>query len=202
MSDGSGELVLASASSTRAALLQGAGLDFCTIAADLDEAALRRTLLKHNAPPEEIALALAEAKGKLVSARRPEAAVVAADQILWLAGEVLAKPADLAVARRQLLRLRGRHHDLVNGLCLVRDGQVVWRHSDRVALTMRDFSEAFLDAYLAAAGETVLSSVGGYRLEGPGAQLFKTIEGDYFSVLGLPLLALLDFLRDDGVIAS
>ena len=197
-----GQLILASASSTRTALLRGAGIEFSTVAAELDEAALRNSLVRDQAQPEEIALALALAKGQEVSASRPGAAVLAADQILWLGGEVLAKPRDLAAARRQLLRLRGRSHDLVNGLCLVRQGQVVWRHSDRVVLTMRDFSEAFLDAYLAAAGETVLSSVGGYRLEGPGAQFFKTIEGDYFSVLGLPLLALLEFLRHEGVISS
>ncbi len=196
------EIVLASASSARAALLRAAGIAFHSEPAELDEASLRNALVAQNTSPEEIALALAEAKGLKISTRRPAANVVAADQILWLNGEVLAKPADLAAARLQLLCLKGRRHDLVNGLCLVRDGQVVWRHSDRVVLTMRDFSDAFLDGYLSAAGETMLTSVGGYRLEGPGAQLFKTIEGDYFSVLGLPLLALLEFLRQDGVIAS
>ncbi|MSO84332.1 MAG: septum formation protein Maf [Rhodospirillales bacterium] len=192
-------LVLASASSARRKILEGAGVPFVQAPSRLDEDQLKATLGAGPAPATARALALAKAQA--VSASKPGAWVLGADQVLECDGRSFSKPGDKAEARAQLVGLRGREHRLVNGLALVRDGRVLWQYDDEARLWLRDFDDAFLDAYLAAAGPEVLESVGAYRLEGTGAQLFARIEGDFFSILGLPLLPLLDVLRREGILA-
>ena len=185
-------LTLASQSRVRGDILRGAGLAFDTQVSGVDEAALKD---RHEGYGAALALALAEAKALAVSA---DGLVLAADQILQCGDRLYDKPADMAEARVNLLSLRGRTHHLINGLVLAENGSVIWRYNNRVGLTMRDFSETFLDAYLAEAGDAVLSSVGAYQLEGLGAHLFEAIDGDNFSVMGLPLLPLLGALRQYG----
>jgi septum formation protein len=149
-----------------------------------------------------LAQSLAASKAISVASQWPEALVIGADQVLNLAGKAFDKPGSRAEARRQLLHLRGRSHVLETAICCVQDDKVVWEHLGRATLKMRDFTESFLDDYLDRIGEDVTTSVGGYKLEGPGAQLFDTIDGDYFTILGLPLLPLLDFLRRQGALAA
>ena len=192
-------LVLASASSARRRVLEGAGVPFAQASSGTDENRLKATLQARSAP--DMARALALAKALAVSARKPGALVLGADQVLECEGRLFAKPRDKNEARAQLVRLRGRGHRLVNGLALVRDGQVLWQYDDEARLWMRDFDDAFLETYLAGTGPEVLESVGAYRLEGSGAQLFARIEGDFFSILGLPLLPLLEALRREGILA-
>ncbi len=191
-------LILASSSSARRAILARAGVSFAVEPSGLDENEIKEKLAVHSV--EDVALALAEAKALRVAARRPDALVLGADQILDLDGRRLDKPVDKAAAASQLRLLRGRAHRLVNGLALARGGRVLWRHCESATLWMRDFSDAFLERHLAEAGPEVLESVGAYRLEGKGAQLFERIEGDFFAVLGLPLWALLAALRREGII--
>ena len=195
-------LVLASASKARRALLEAAGLEILTDPAALDEAAVKASLASEGAGSADIALALAELKALRVSPRHPGLIVLGADQILECEGQRFDKPEDLAAARAQLRALEGRRHRLISALVALRDGQRLWHHCGEALLTMRSFSEAFLESYLAAAGPAVLGSVGAYQLEGRGAQLFTQVEGDYFTVLGLPLLPLLDFLRLQGELAA
>lgn len=195
-------IVLASASAARAALLRAAGLKISVDAAAIDEAEVKASLRAAGAGPAAVAETLAELKAQQVSRRHTRRLVVAADQILDCDGVPFDKPADMADARRQLLLLRGRRHHLLSAVVLTRDGQRLWHHVERASLTMRNFSDAFLDCYLRSAGGRALLSVGGYQLEGVGVQLFERIEGDYFSILGLPLLPLLDILREHGVLPS
>jgi septum formation protein len=190
-------LILASSSAARAALLRGAGLDFEVAPADLDEGALKTALLADGVDARDLADALAEAKAVKVSRRRP-GLVLGADQTLEFDGEVFDKPGTLAEAAEVLRRLRGRSHRLHAAVVAARDGVPLWRIVRTAALHMRDFSEEFLGHYLAAEGEALLGCVGAYRLEGRGAQLFTRIEGDFFTVLGLPLLEVLDLLRRQG----
>ena len=143
---------------------------------------------------------LAEAKAARIARRHPGALVIGADQMLVCEGRWFDKPPDMATARAQLLALRGRPHELMTAMVCWRGGQRIWQHLARPRLVMREFSEAFLDAYLAAEGEAVLGSVGAYRLEGPGIQLFASVEGEHSAILGLPLLPLLGFLRQHGVL--
>ena len=196
------ELVLASASPSRRRLLEAAGLSFRVVPADIDESALKRALAGHspNDRAAAIAHALAQAKAEAVSARIPDALVVGADQVLALDDELFDKPGDLAAARAQLMRLRGKTHRLLSGVSLALGGRSVWQRMQAATLTMRTFSPEFLDRYLAAAGANVTRSVGAYEIEGPGIQLFERVEGDYFTILGLPLLPLLAELRDRGAI--
>ena len=196
------ELILASQSSGRSALLAGAGLTFSKIPAKIDERAVEGALRAQNlaVEPADIAEVLAIAKAEEVSAAHPGAFVIGADQVLALGNELFEKPSSMEIARDNLLKFRGRTHQLYAAICVARNGQQLWRHVSRADLTMRDFSPEFLGHYLAAAGDEVLSSVGAYRLESVGIHLFEKVEGDYFTILGLPLLPLLDFLRQNGVI--
>jgi septum formation protein len=194
------ELVLASASTARAQLLRQAGLSFRVEPASIDEGAVKSRAREHGSSAVDCALALAEAKGAAVSLRHPDALVIAADQILTLGDDWYDKPPDLAAARKQLRDLRGRTHELVTAVEILRDGASLWQTVSRPGLTMRKFSDAFIEEYLRAEGETLLGSVGAYRLEGLGVQLFAGIDGDYFAVLGLPLLELLGFLRSVGAV--
>jgi septum formation protein len=189
-------LVLASASTSRARVLSEAGVAFAVQPARIDEDAVKAS----GADGRAVATQLAGLKALAVSASRPGDLVLGADQVLVCAGSVLSKAGTGAEAAAQLRFLRGKPHILISALVLAQGGAVVWRHCDEARLRMRDFSDAFLDSYLEAEGEAVLGSVGCYRLEGPGAQLFESIEGDYFSILGLPLLPLLAALREQGVI--
>lgn len=189
-------LILASASRSRSAMLTAAGVDFRAVPADVDEAALKRDM--STGEPGEVALALALAKARKVSADVPGALVIGADQMLECEGRWFDKPVDSPAARRQLLALRGRSHQLICAVVAVCDGDSLWQHREDARLVMRPFSEAFLDAYLEGAGPAVLGSVGAYQLEGTGAQLFDFIAGDFFTILGMPLLPLLAFLRREG----
>ncbi len=195
-------LILASASPTRHALLAAAGLTFTVQTGRFDEEQAKRAARAAGTTPESLALALAHGKAAAVSALRPEAIVIGADQILLCAGHMFDKPADLAAARTHLLALRARTHHLVTAVTALRAGQPLWHHLASPSLTMRAFSDAALEQYLAAEADSVTTTVGGYRLEGRGIQLFEAIEGDHFSILGLPLLPLLAFLRSEGVIVE
>jgi septum formation protein len=192
-------IVLASASAVRARLLRDAGVAFTAVSPGVDEDGVKAELLA--AGPRAIATRLAAAKALAVSAA-PGDLVIGADQTLELDGALVDKAASLSEARARLEALRGRVHTLHAAVALARGGTILWRGLASPVLTMRDVSDAFLDAYLAAEGEGLLGSVGCYRLEGRGVQLFAAIDGDYFAVLGLPLLPLLTALRDAGGLAA
>ncbi|HEX7969458.1 MAG TPA: Maf family protein [Stellaceae bacterium] len=193
-------VVLASASAARAAMLANAGLEVGREPAGIDEDEVKLSFRREGIDAARCATALAEAKAMRVSERHVGTLVIGADQMLDCSGTWFDKPRDLDEARVQLAALRGKRHELVTAAAVVQNGAVIWRRVERPRLTMRDFSDQFLDCYLAAAGDDALGTVGAYRLEGLGVQLFSRIEGDYFSILGLPLLALLDFLRGRGVV--
>lgn len=193
-------LVLASASASRRRLLEAAGLAFEARPAGVDESEVKRALEAEGAEPIQAAETLAELKAARVSAQRPGALVIGADQLLACEGRWYDKPADLEAAADQLLALAGRSHSLETAVCVVHDGTRLWHHNAVCRLTMRSFGRGFVERYLAAAGPAALDSVGGYQLEGLGVQLFSRIEGDFFEILGLPLLPLLGFLRDRGVV--
>ncbi|MEL7525894.1 MAG: Maf family protein [Pseudomonadota bacterium] len=195
-------LVLASGSKIRAELMKNAGLVFETDPSDVDERAVEEPLLKANFPPEDLASVLAEAKANDVSSRRASDLVVGADQILAFEGERRTKPEDMEAARRQLLAFSGKVHELHASVVISRGGEAIWRNVSTARLKMRDLSPAYVGHYLANAGESVLSSVGAYQLEGLGVQLFEKIDGDYFTILGLPMLPLLAELRALGVIET
>jgi septum formation protein len=193
-------LVLASKSAARRALLEAAGIPLEVRPAEIDERAVEAGAAIHNAT--SVATLLASAKAKAAGATLRGRLVLGADQTLELEGKRFSKPADRAAAADQLRALRGRTHALHSAAALVRDGAVVFEHVDTARLTMRAFSDAFLEAYLDAARSAAFAGVGGYQLEGPGVQLFERVEGDYFTILGLPLMPLLDFLRRDGRLAG
>lgn len=194
-------LILASGSVTRRQMLEAAGIAFEVEVPRVDEEAAKRSLRKEALSPRDQADALAELKALSISRRRP-GFVIGADQMLAIEGQVLDKPHDPAEARAHLQLLRGKTHELITAAVVAREGAVIWRCIDTPQLKMRAFSEAFLEDYLVRAGEGALASVGGYQLESLGAHLFDRVEGDYFSVLGLPLLPLLAFLRAHGLVAS
>jgi septum formation protein len=197
-----GGLLLASASPFRRKLLEAAGVRFRVVPANVDEAGLKRDLAAAGSPvqPAAVAEALAAAKAGAVSRASPEALVIGADQVLALDSELFDKPGDLAAARAQLQRLRGKTHRLFSAVALAERDEVVWSNVEQATLTMRDFSEAFLDGYLARAGSRLTGIVGCYEIEGPGVQLFERIEGDHFTIVGLPLFPLLAELRARGAI--
>ena len=194
-------LILASGSLTRAGLLREAGVAVEIQPPNVDEQELKLSLKAEMAGTNAAALTLAEAKARNVSRRFPGRLVLAADQMLDCGGIWFDKPRHRAEARAQLLALRGREHLLVSAALLMRDGQRLWHKVDEARLTVRDFTDAFLDEYLDQAGDEVLASVGAYRLEGRGAQLFSAISGDFFTILGLPLLPVLGILREHGLVA-
>jgi septum formation protein len=195
-------LILASASPIRASLLHKAGLAFTIQTARVDEATIRDAALAEGASPRDIADTLAEMKALRVSARNPGALVIGCDQVLALGRDVLGKPEDLPAARDQLRALRDRDHRLLSAAVVCQDGAPLWRHVGEARLRMRAFSDGFLDAYLARNAEAATGSVGAYRLEEEGIRLFSAIEGDYFTILGLPLLPLLSWLTLRGEIES
>ena len=195
-------LVLASSSTTRARLLRNAGLAFVTEDARVDEVAVRDALFAEGAGPRDIADTLAEMKALRVSARHPGAVVIGSDQVLAVAGHVLGKAKDMGGAREQLLLLRDRQHLLLSAVVVCQGGEPLWRHVGEARMRMRAFSEDWLDDYLVRNAEAVLASVGGYRIEEEGVRLFSAIEGDYFTILGLPLLPLLSWLTLRGTIPS
>lgn len=189
-------LILASQSDTRKALLQQAGLDFSTAPARIDERGLERAALEAGGDGRDVALLLAERKAAAVAAANPGAIVIGADQTLSLGAELLHKPADRSEAAAQLDHLRGKTHRLHAAVTLVRDDLLLWSDIQTAELTMRDFSPTERDEVLDREGDAILASVGGYRLEGPSIRLFETVTGDYFTILGLPLLPLLAALRN------
>jgi nucleoside triphosphate pyrophosphatase len=195
-------LVLASASAARARLLVSAGIAATIDPAKVDESALKRESRAQGEAAETCALRLAEAKAREVAARYPGAMVLGADQMLEVEGRWLDKPRDVNEARAQLQALNGRRHTLVSAAAIIRDGEVLWCEVERAFLTMRRMSDGFIEHYLAAMGESILTTVGAYALEGLGAQLMEKIEGDYFTILGLPLLPLLGFLREQGALPA
>jgi len=195
-------LILASSSTVRARLLREAGVEFAVEPARVDEESVKESMLAEKHAPRAIADALAELKALRVSQKHPGTLVLGADQVLVFEGRLLSKSESLEEARLLLRRLRGNAHDLISALVLAKDGAAIWRHVEKSTLAMRNFSDAFLDDYLAAEGEELLSGVGCYRLEGRGVQLFSRIDGDYFAILGLPLIPLLSALREQGVLAS
>jgi len=191
-------LVLASTSAIRRDLLADAGLVFTAVGSGVDEDAEKAQLLAQGADPRAVAEHLAAVKAERVS-RDVAGLVIGADQTLDLDGVLFDKVADVAAARERLLALRGRTHRLHAGLAVAEAGAIIWRETTSVSLTMRGFSDGFLDDYLGRNAEAALSSVGCYHLEGEGIQLFERFEGDYFAILGLPLLGLLDLLRARGI---
>ena len=197
----SAPIVLASKSLARRSVLEGAGVPIEVASAGVDEDAVKRGLLAEGASVRDIADALAELKAVKASRSRPEF-VVGADQTLEFEGGLYDKVETVDEARARLKLLRGKPHKLHSAVVVAREGAPVWRTVDTATLTMRDFSDDFLEQYLAIEGVAALGSVGCYRLEGPGAQLFSRIQGDYFAILGLPLLGLLDFLRQHGALPT
>jgi septum formation protein len=197
-------LILASGSAARKAMLEGAGLTFDIIPADLDETAVRNSAAEANPQVEPAAMAtlLAVEKARHVSRLRLNALVIGSDQVLALGDKLFAKAENMAEARDILLELRGQTHRLFSAVALARDGEVHWRTSDSAQMTMRNFSDEFLESYLDRMGDQALRGVGCYELEGLGAQLFDAVEGDWFTILGLPLLLLLARLRQEAVIAA
>lgn len=196
-------LVLASRSPARARLLRAAGVPFTQQEAAIDEAAVRDGLRAEGVTAEDAAVVLAELKARRVSDQvGPEAVVLGSDSIVDVDGEWPEKPLDRAAARAQLLRLRGRRHRLVSAAVACRGSARIWHHVEAARVWMRPFSDGFLDAYLDQAGEGVLGSVGAYHIEGLGAQLMARVEGDFFTIQGLPLLPVLQMLRDQGVLGA
>lgn len=193
-------VVLASASRTRAGMLERAGVAVVCDPAAVDEEEVKRSCRAEGMTADAVAEALALLKAKRVSARHPGALVIGADQMLECDGEWFEKPADRTGAREQLLKLRDRTHRLISCAVVARDGERLKAWSDEARMTMRPFSHTFLESYLDAAGDDVLQSVGAYQLEGLGSQLFARVDGDHFTVLGLPLLPILDYLRGQGVL--
>lgn len=195
-------IILASSSPTRAAMLRNAGVAFDVEAARIDEQSLTQAFLAEGSSPRDVADALAELKAVRVSARYPDRLVLGADQVLASQGAILSKADGPADAAEILRSLRGKTHTLISAVVACENGRPVWRHVAETRMTMRDFTESFLDAYIEEAGDAITGSVGCYQIEGKGAQLFSRIEGDYFTVLGLPLVPTLAFLRERGMLPT
>lgn len=196
----SGSIVLASGSAVRATLLRNAGIVFEVVRPDVDETRIKSAGLAADKAVEDVTALLAEAKAEKVAFQRPDAIVIAADQMMECEGQWFDKPANLAEARERILHLSGKDHRLITAVEMRRGSEILCRHTGVATLTMRQMTPDFIDHYLESAGESVCQSVGAYQLEGLGAQLFDWIEGDFFTILGLPLLTVLDTLRTEGVI--
>lgn len=192
--------ILASGSQIRAQILRQAEIPFDIIKADVDEGVIKAERTDLN--QRDMALCLATAKADPVSRANPEALVLGADQTMELEGDLLDKLPDVSLARTRLKRMRGRPHCLHSGLALLRNGETVWSLQQTSTIHVRDFSDAFLDTYLERAGDALTASVGAYAYEGLGAQLFEKVDGDYYAILGLPLLPLAAVLRTHGVLPS
>ena len=191
-------LILASTSDIRKMLLRNAGLDFDVVPTRVDEETIRNSMLAEEASPRDIADALAELKATKASQKHPEALTIGCDQVLNLQGKILSKPKSPAEARVQLVDMRGKRHDLLSAVVICEGGKPIWRHVGVVRMTMRSFSDAYLDSYIDRNWESIRHSVGAYKLEEEGVRLFSRVEGDYFTVLGLPLLDLLSYLTLRG----
>ncbi len=192
------QITLASGSQIRRQILDGAGVKYEVQTSRLDEDAVKQAMLANQAKPKDIADALAEAKAVKVSCQKP-GLVIGADQVMVMDGRLYDKPKDMSEARARLLSMRGKTHYLIGAVVICENGYALWRHISKTSLHVRMFSEAFLDDYLEKEGEDILNSVGAYKFEGRGAQLFSKVEGDFFSILGLSLLPVLDYLRERGV---
>jgi septum formation protein len=195
-------IILASASAVRGEILRNAGLDFDIVPADIDEDRVKTEMKAEGSSASETAQVLADLKAQKVSKEETGALVIGADQMLVCEGSWFDKPNDLEAARDQLMKLRGKRHQLLSSVSVAQHGEVIFRHSTNSSLTMRSFSESFLDSYLKAEAENVCKTVGGYRLEGGGIQLFTSLKGSYFDILGLPLLPLLTFLRTKEILGD
>lgn len=195
-------VILASASASRRAMLTQAGVPCEALASRVDESTVKESLRAEGATAADVAEVLAELKAMQLSRRHPGALVIGADQMLECQGAWFDKAPTVEAARETLCALRGKAHHLISCAVVVRDGQRLWHHSDKARLTMRPFSDHFLDQYLAALGERACETVGVYHLEGLGAQLFSQISGDFFTILGLPLVPLMGFLRAHGVLVE
>ena len=198
----SDRILLASGSEVRATLLRNAGVTFEVSIARVDEEMVKASLKSEGATPRDIADTLAEMTALRVSEKDPGALVIGCDQILAQGGEVFSKPKDMAEARRQLQRLSGKQHSLLSAVVVYENGKPVWRHVAQVRLTMRSISDAYLDAYLERNWQSIRHSVGGYKLEEEGVRLFSQVQGDYFSILGLPLIELLSYLSLRGTLPT
>ncbi len=197
----SAPVILASTSASRRRMLEAAGVSLTVVPPGVHEGRLKSKLRSEGLQNGSgMAMALAAAKAVSVSERFPEACVIGADQVLLLDGRILDKPPNAAVARKQLKALRGKSHTLATSVVVAEGGRRVWRKSVRAELTMRRFSDRFLADYLAVEGDEVTRTVGGYKLEGRGGQLFSNVRGDFFGILGLPLLPLLEYLRSRGAL--
>ena len=194
-------LILASKSPSRQKLMTNAGLIFQQQVSGVDEDIIKEAFLQ-SGEISDLAMILAQAKAMTVSKMLPESYVIGADQTLLFEGKVYDKPVSDQDARDQLLALRGKQHQLETAVCIAKNEEILWNYSESSYLTMRDFSPVFLGKYLAAEGDSVKTSVGGYKLEGLGLQLFEKIDGDFFSILGLPMLRLLAFLRNQNLIET
>ena len=191
--------ILASGSAIRAEMLRNAGVSVETVVSRVDEASIKAALLADESTAREVADALAEMKARRVAMKNPQALVLGADQVLVCGGKMFDKPNSIAAVREQLQELRGKTHELLSAAVIFEDGAPVWRHIGRAQLMMRPFSDEFLETYLETHAEELFTTVGGYKLEEQGSQLFTRVQGDYFSVLGLPLLEILGFLRTRGM---
>ena len=195
-----GEIILASTSAARIEMLTKAQVPFTSSPARIDEDTVKQSLLAENAAPRDIADALAELKALRISAKHPAALVIGSDQVADLAGTLLSKPSDMAAAEAQLRLLRGKTHDLFSAVVIAQNGRPLWRHIGRARLTMRPFSDRFLSDYLNQIGDEALHTVGSYKIEQSGVTLFSRIEGDHFTILGMPLIEVLNHLMQIGAI--
>jgi len=193
-------LILASGSPFRKQLMEAAGLKFTAEPARIVEREIEAPLVASGASPEQVAVALAKAKAQDVAARNPQAFVIGSDQVMSIDGRLFHKCTSIEMAREQLASMRGRTHRLSSAISIVQNGQEVWSHVSVADLTFRQFTDAFLDTYIANAGPKVLLTVGAYSYEGLGQQLFEKVEGDFFTIIGLPMLPLLAALRDFAII--
>jgi len=194
-------IILASGSKIRKDILSNAGINFEVIVKPIDEATIKEAMLADNAPLKDIADALAETKSVRVS-QQNAGLVIGADQIMVMDNNLYDKPASLIEAKERLLLMRGKTHFLIGAVVISENGMAIWRYLSKTKLTMRDFSEEFIDDYIEKEGVSLLKSVGAYKFEGRGSQLFSDVKGDFFSILGLPLLPVLDFLRTRGAISK